>query len=100
MKQETLEEVAKKAYLSRLEDCLNVDFEDGVKLGAKWQQQNSNVNALHFEIDSLKREIKVLKHQQEKSYNKEDMMKSYHCGKLYQGREGDTTFQEFIKKLN
>jgi hypothetical protein len=35
--------------------------------GAKWQQQNSNVNALHFEIDFLKREIEVLKHQQEKT---------------------------------
>jgi hypothetical protein len=22
-----------------LEDCLSVDFEDGVKLGAKWQQE-------------------------------------------------------------
>jgi len=38
---ETLEEVAEKAYLSRLEDCLNVDFEDGVKLGAKHQQERS-----------------------------------------------------------
>jgi CYTH domain-containing protein len=38
-KQETLEEFIKKSYLSRLEDCLSVDFEDGVKLGAKWIQE-------------------------------------------------------------
>ena len=38
-KQETLEEFIRKSYLSRLEDCLNVDFEDGVKLGAKWQKE-------------------------------------------------------------
>jgi acetolactate synthase regulatory subunit len=65
-KQETLEDFIKKAYLNRLEDCLEVDFEDGVRIGVKWEQQNSNINALDFEIDSLKREIKVLKHQQEK----------------------------------
>ena len=41
-KQETLEEFIKKSYLSRLEDCLKVDFEDGVKLGAKWQQDNAD----------------------------------------------------------
>jgi hypothetical protein len=41
-KQETtLEEFIKKAYLSRLEDCLQVDFEDGVKLGVKWQSERS-----------------------------------------------------------
>ena len=38
-KQETLEEFIKKAYLSRLEDCLSVDFEDGVKLGVKYQAE-------------------------------------------------------------
>jgi hypothetical protein len=38
-KQETLEEFIRKSYLNRLEDCLSVDFEDGVKLGAKWQQE-------------------------------------------------------------
>jgi|LakMenEpi03Aug12_release.lakeMendotaPanAssembly.Ray.scaffolds.fasta_scaffold2983700_1 hypothetical protein len=42
LKQETLKEFIKKSYLSRLEDCLKVDFEDGVKLGAKWQQDNSD----------------------------------------------------------
>ena len=40
-KQETLEEFIKKAYLSRLEDCLPVDFEDGVKLCDKWQQEQN-----------------------------------------------------------
>jgi hypothetical protein len=42
-KQETLEEFIKKAYLSRLEDCLQVDFEDGVKLGVKWQQEQNGL---------------------------------------------------------
>lgn len=40
-KKETLEEFIKKLYLSRLEDCLPVDFEDGIKLGIKWQMENS-----------------------------------------------------------
>ena len=42
-------------------------------LFAKWQQENSNINALDFEIDSLKREIKVLKHQQERSYSEQEV---------------------------
>ena len=36
---ETVEEFIRKSYLSRLENHLSVDFEDGVKLGAKWQQE-------------------------------------------------------------
>jgi hypothetical protein len=32
-------------------------------------------------------------------YSEEDMLKSYHCGRLYLGREGDTNFEQFINKL-
>jgi hypothetical protein len=32
-------------------------------------------------------------------YSEEDMKKAYHCGRLYLGREGDTTFEEFIKTI-
>jgi hypothetical protein len=42
--------------------------------GAKWEKENSNVNALHFEIDALKRLVKVLEHQQERMYSEEDMI--------------------------
>jgi hypothetical protein len=35
--------------------------------------KNSNVNALNFEIDALKRLVKVLEHQQERMYSEEDM---------------------------
>jgi hypothetical protein len=38
-KRETLEEFIKKSYLSRLQDCLSVDFADGIKLGVKWQEE-------------------------------------------------------------
>jgi hypothetical protein len=44
----------------------------------------------------------ILKCQQEQDKNKfseEDMKKSYHCGRLYQGREGDTTFEQFIRTI-
>jgi hypothetical protein len=64
--QETLEEAA-EIYFKKVSP--NVCFYDAVKFGAKWQQENSNVNALDFEIDSLKREIKVLRHQQERMYS-------------------------------
>ena len=44
-------------------------------IGAEWQKDNYNINALDFEIDSLKRQIKVLKHQQEKSYTEKEVYK-------------------------
>jgi hypothetical protein len=38
-KQETLEEVAEKTYQKGLKDDLSLSFHDGVKFGAKWQQE-------------------------------------------------------------
>ena len=77
--QETLEETAIDNYKELYEgEPLTQDIPiDAFKQGAKWQQKNSNINALDFEIDFLKREIKVLKHQQERSYSEEDMRKAY-----------------------
>ena len=81
MKQETLEEAAE--WLYPIFDRFKYDedwVEDVTKRrddfieGAKWQQYNSNINALDFEIDALKREIKVLKYQQQISYSEEDMI--------------------------
>ena len=40
-------------------------FKLGYLKGAKRQAQNSNVTALHFEIDALKRLVKVLERQLE-----------------------------------
>lgn len=37
------------------------------------KQENTNINALNFEIDALKREIKVLKHQKEQMYSDEEV---------------------------
>ena len=71
MTQETLEELAEKL---QEEIKYGASISDIIDTLTKWQQQNSNVNALHFEIDSLKREIKVLKHQQERSYSEEDLI--------------------------
>jgi len=68
---ETLEEAAERIYPEDEQWTDRHIF----NLGAKWQQKNSNINALDFEIDFLKREIKVLKHQQERSYSEEDMVK-------------------------
>jgi len=82
-KQETLEEAAERyAEIYRCpatndnEYCRH-DIISAFNKGAKWQQKNSNINALDFEIDALKREIKVLKHQQERkerSYSEEEVL--------------------------
>jgi hypothetical protein len=69
MKRETLEEAATN---------YTIDFAtmSAFKLGAKWQQE-----------------------QDKNKYSEEDMKKAYHCGRLYQGREGDTTFEQFITTI-
>ena len=64
---ETLEEAADK-YSKELTQVVAF-FE-----GAKWMQDNSNINALDFEIDALKREIKVLKHIQERMYSEDEVL--------------------------
>jgi hypothetical protein len=71
MSKETLEEAAVR-YSSI--SFNRQDLYDGFIDGAKWQAENSNINALHFEIDALKREIEILKHQQERMYSEEDMI--------------------------
>jgi hypothetical protein len=38
-KQETLEEAAKRTYQKGLQDDIDLSFYDGVRLGAKWQQE-------------------------------------------------------------
>lgn len=73
-KQETLEEVAERLYpinntgsiiMPSRNDMNNLYKQQGFITGAKWQQDNSNINALYFEIDALKKQIELLKYQQE-----------------------------------
>jgi hypothetical protein len=73
-KQETLEEAAENEseYLADYED--KEMYQKGFIAGAKWEKENSNVNALHFEIDALKRLVKVLEHQQERTYSEEQVI--------------------------
>jgi len=72
-KQETLEEVAENYVRNEPDATLKLISKYSFKDGAKWEKENSNVNALHFEIDALKRLVKVLEHQQERTYSEEDM---------------------------
>jgi len=72
--------------------------------GAKWQQENSNINALNFEIDSLKREIKVLKHQQERSYSEKDLILFYNflkekCDTVNTSGYAETHVKWFIEQF-
>ena len=39
MKQETIEEAAKRIYQKGLQDDIDLSFYDGVRLGAKWQAE-------------------------------------------------------------
>jgi C4-type Zn-finger protein len=87
MKQETFEEASEKYVKSKWGSVRYPDIELSFISGAKWQQENSNVNALHFEIDALKRLVKVLEHQQERSYSEEDMQK-YAKFSIVRDREG------------
>ena len=106
-KQETLEEVAKK-YQMENGGAYSMGLDDAFYDGAKWQQENSNINALHFEIDSLKREIKVFKHQQEQDKNKyseEDVIEllktfdeKFNSGIVERNKGINNWFEQFKKK--
>jgi len=37
--------------------------------------------------------------QAETMYSEEDLRKAFHVGRLYQGREGDTTFEEWFEQF-
>jgi hypothetical protein len=54
-KRETLEEFIKKSYLSRLQDCLSVDFADGIKVGVKWQEERmySEEEVIEFTMNMI-----------------------------------------------
>jgi len=39
------------------------------------------------------------KYQAERMYSEEDLRKAFHVGRLYQGREGDTTFEEWFEQF-
>ena len=42
----------------------------------------------------------VLKPPKARVYSESAMELAFHCGRLYQGREGDTDFKTFIQTLN
>ena len=73
MEKETLEEAAekysKRSSASVFQEAHKRDFIEG----AKWQA--------------------------ERMYSEEDLRKSFHVGRLYQGREGDTTFNEWFEQF-
>ena len=76
-KQETLEEAAREYYKrGQLGFEKVADTEMAFLRGGLWQQE-----------------------QDKNKYSEEDMKKAYHCGRLYQGREGDTTFEQFITTI-
>ena len=81
MTQETLEEAALKHcdMFDKFPALINTLF--SFKEGAKWQQDNSNINALNFEIDALKKQIELLKYQQERMYSEEDMKEAFSMGR-------------------
>ena len=74
----------------------------GIIEGINWERENSNINALDFEIDSLKKEIKLLKFQQEESYSiKEikDAVKISYGLKYFSEKKFYETLNQ-IKKIN
>jgi len=71
MKEETLEEFIKREGYH--DGPTQEIWEDGVRLGADWQSK--------------------------RMYSEEDLRKSFHVGRLYQGRESDTTFEGWFEQF-
>ena len=72
-----MDEIIKKAYLSRLEDCLPVDFSDGVKFGVGWCK--------------------------DKKFTEEDMKKCWNACLDFNkpaGLDSGINYQDFINSLN
>lgn len=68
MEKETLEEfIDSKKFLNDAPKNL-------IRMGAKWQRENSNINDLQLEIDFLEQDIRILKFNQEKMYSKEEVL--------------------------
>jgi hypothetical protein len=94
MKQKTLED---KKFQQKLVDKLN---------NGELSYQNAPIYTILLDlvqgnsVDEVYRVFcEVIKEQNKKLYSEEDMYKAYHCGRLYQGREGDTTFEQFIRTI-
>jgi hypothetical protein len=67
------------------------------------KQENTNINALNFEIDALKKEIKVLKHQKEQMYSEEEVKEIFKQAQLCVVKADGVyfkyeTFEQFKKK--
>lgn len=70
MKQETLEEAAEKEYPTIHEQYQYDAFIEG----AKWQKENSNINALEFEIKALKSLIQDMDATIKSKYSEEEVL--------------------------
>ena len=59
-----------------------------------------NNKDLSWENDYAKESfIKGANWQAERMYSEEQLRKSFHVGRLYQGRESDTTFEEWFEQF-
>ena len=59
MKQETLEEAAKRTYQKGLQDDIDLSFYDGVRFGAKWQQEQDRWKTVYEETPPIHVELLV-----------------------------------------
>jgi hypothetical protein len=72
---ETLEESAKRTYQKGLQDDIDLSFYDGVKFGAKWQE--------------------------ERMYSEEDLLGAFEAGMMFIGEDKGSFkewFEQFKKK--
>ena len=67
-KQETLEEAAQRTYQKGLKDDLSLSFHDGVKFGAKWQEERMYSEE---EVFNLCRDFAIFIQQKRPSYKKQ-----------------------------
>ena len=81
---ETLEEVA-------IENRIR-----GINVDTGFKQETGKETADYIDRHIVQAMVEIAK---QNLYSEEDMYKAYHCGRLYQGREGDATFEQFIRTI-
>ena len=69
------------------------------QLGKDYAKDINNINGTAC-FDFIVGYCKCREDMADKKYTLEDIKKAFHCGRLYLGREGDTTLEQFINSLN
>ena len=69
-----------------------------LKENSDWFDKSPGGEKLYFESEVIKM-MEKYSSQTETLYTEEEIIKAFHIGRCYQGREGDTTIEQYLQSL-